>query len=445
MLSEIVNVVITKDLKNVSRQGFGTVLLVGPNVNINSRLEYFADAAPANAVITGVTPIEKELINAIFSQNPSVVRIALGALSSSKTFTFSGTLTAGSIVAVVNGTTYTQAFTTDKDTTLTALAAKIATNGDVQSCSYTALTGVLLVTPKTAKAVGVVLTLSVTGTLSYVVTATELSETYPDALNLINAEQSDWYGIVCATRDPAKQLLISTWAEANKKFYAAASADMNIVNQAKGTDTTSIAALTQNANYERTAVVFTKNAATEGPEAGLLGKILPLDPGTYTAKFKILSGVTVDNLTPTQSTNARAKSTNTFENIGGQSIITEGTVAAGEFIDIVIFIDWLTARMTEAVFASLVSPDKVPYTTQGIMIVKTAMETPLKLGQDRGGISSQSFDNNRVQDGGYSISMPQFASIPKADKIIRQLANVKFKAFLAGAIHSVVINGVVTV
>jgi hypothetical protein len=446
-LSEIVNVVITKDIKSVSRAGFGTLLIVGPNVNIDNRLEYFETPAAAKAKVIGTSTLEEALITAAFAQSPSPTRIALGAVQASKTFVFTeDSVSGGTFKAYVNSKLYSQAWSTSFDGTMTALAALIAADVAVDTAVYTTGTNTLVITPNSGYVTGVTFDFSAAtgGTPTYVLTCTELAEAYNTSLDAILLEQPDWYGLAAATRDIAKQKLVAAWTESNKKFFIAGSADLNIINQTVSGDTTSIAAYAKNNSLERTAVMFGKEAATEGIEAALFGKILPLDPGTYTAMFKTLSGITVDVLTSTQSTNARDKYANVYENIGGVNIVREGQVGANEYIDIVIFIDWLAARITESVYSALVSQPKVPYTAIGIMVIKSALEQPLKIGQNRGGISPTAFDDDKKQIGGYFIETPSFASIPTSDKIARTLTDVKFTAFLSGAIHSVVINGVVT-
>lgn len=446
-LSEIVNVVITKDVKAVSRAGFGTLLIVGPNVNVNSRLEYFENATDAKAAIVGASTLEEAMINDVFAQSPSVTRIALGAVQASKTAVFTeNSVSGGTFKATVNGTEYSQAWSSTFDGTMTALAALIAAHAAVDTAVYTTGTNTIVVTPNSGYAVGITYDFSeATGGIPTAVeTATELAESYSTALDAILLEQPDWYGIVAATRTYAKQVLVADWTEANDKFFIAGSADTNIINQTVSGDTTSIAAYAKNQALERTAVIYSGAAATEGPDAALFGKLLPLDPGTYTAMFKTLASITVDTLTATQSTNARAKYASVYETIGGVNIICEGKVGANEYIDVTIFIDWLKARITESVFSALVGQTKVPYTQVGIMVIKSALEAPLKIGQNRGGISPTAFDENDAQIGGYYIEVPEFSSISQADKIARTLTDVKFTAFLSGAIHSVVVNGVVT-
>lgn len=275
-----------------------------------------------------------------------------------------------------------------------------------------------------------------------VVTSTTNSESIADSLDAMKEENNSWYGLILVDRTDSVVASVAAWVEANDKFFVTASADSTIIG---GADTSSIAYDFKQAAYVRTAVIYHSLAGTQYADAALLGKILPYDPGTYTAKFKTLAGITVDNLTPTQSTSARSNNANTYEEFGDRNIIREGTVAEGEFIDIIIFIDWLKARMTEDVYATLVRNLKVPFDSSGLATIQNAMEQSLQTGQNRGAITQNQFDEEENQIAGYYIILPAIEDVPTADKIARTLNDVKFTAYLSGAIHAVEINGIVTV
>ena len=61
----------------------------------------------------------------------------------------------------------------------------------------------------------------------------------------------------------------------------------------------------------------------------------------------------------------------TFERFRNVSITQNGKVAAGEWIDVIRFRDWLQEEITVNVFNALVNSDKVPYTDDGIAIIET--------------------------------------------------------------------------
>lgn len=269
--------------------------------------------------------------------------------------------------------------------------------------------------------------------------------TITDTLNAIKDADNDWYGIVDTEHVKATQLLVAAWAEANKKIYFAGSQEADIVDTTDAADTTSLAAQFKAATYARSSCLYLTAADTLYPDAALFGKLLPKDPGSYTAKFKTLAGITVDALTDTQIKNGTDKFANVYTTIGGVNIIQNGTVAANEWIDNIIFIDWLEARIIESVYGGLVNNDKIPFTDAGIAAIQSLITEPLELGQTRGGISPLAKDSEGNQIGGFVVTVPKLEDVPTADRIARNLPDVKFTAWLAGAIQSTRINGIVTV
>jgi hypothetical protein len=266
-------------------------------------------------------------------------------------------------------------------------------------------------------------------------------------LDSIKTESNDWYGLVVVSRtvgDVKGTGSASEWAEANDKIFGTASDDTDIIGVAEGTGSTDIAQAFKDSALDRSFVIYHPDAGSDYPEAALFGRILPKNPGSYTAKFKVLSAISVTDLDGTQSKNATDKKCNIYTEIGGVNILRNGTMGSGEWIDIIHFIDWLTARIQENVYGLLVREDKVPYTNPGITSVEMQVKQILQIGQNRGGISPTAFDQDNKQVGGYYTSVPSLSSIPTNDKASRTLNNVKFTAFLAGAIHKVSINGVVT-
>lgn len=446
-LQEIVNVSITRETKPVTQQGFSTLLILGSNANFATRTQTFTevDASLAAAICGGSNSAEYKAVVDAFAQSPRLVSVKIGHLRGTKTITDNaGTWTDGTAKVTVNGVEASAAFNIDKDTSMTALAAAIAALASVDTAVYSSGDHTIVITPNTGYVLGVTSDLTgITGTMTFTLTATG-TEDWSGALDAITLYDDDWYGLVITSRTLADQQDVAGWVETKKKIFVAATAVANVVDTTDAADTTTIAAVLKAAAYARSAVIYSASAATEYPDAALLGKILPYDPGTYTAKFKTLASITADALTATQSTNARDKHCNVNEEIGGVNIVREGTVADGEFIDIIIFTDWLNSRITEGVYAVLVNNLKVPYTPQGMAAVKGAIESVLKVGQNRGGISDYSQDSNKIQNGGYVITLPAFEAILAADKASRTLRDVKFTAWLAGAIHAVTINGIVT-
>lgn len=256
-------------------------------------------------------------------------------------------------------------------------------------------------------------------------------------IQAIQAVNDDWYALACTDRTPSTVQAIAAYIETQIKLFGTASDDVNTINEASGTDTTSIAAIFNNAGYARSFVLYHQEAADDYPECAWFGNVLPYTPGSETWAFKTLGGdISYSELSSNQENNAFNKQCNTYEFVGGVGITQRGTVAVGEYIDIIRGVDWLTSTIQTLVYSTLVNSAKVPYTDSGI----TAIE-----GQIRSALQ-QGIDNNFIaQDPPYQIFVPTAASVPAIDKTNRILRNVSFQATLAGAIQAVQISGTVSV
>jgi hypothetical protein len=263
------------------------------------------------------------------------------------------------------------------------------------------------------------------------------SDVIATTLTNIKNANSAWYGLILTDRTKATVESAMDWAEANGPvLFATASDDATIINSPVGTDVSSIAWYAQNKGYIRTFVMYHQDAAIDFPEAAWMGLVFTMDPGSETWKFKTLVGVANSNLTTNQSANALNKNANTYQSIGSVNITQNGTTGSGEFIDIVRGIDWLTNVIQTNVYSILVNNPKIPYTDAGIAMVQGQVFKSLQLGIDQNFLSD---------DPAPIVTVPLASAVPAIDKTQRILRNVNFTATLAGAIHAVVIRGVVSV
>lgn len=255
-------------------------------------------------------------------------------------------------------------------------------------------------------------------------------------LDAIQAVDDTWYALMLTDRTSAEVQAAAAWAEARVKLFGTSSADTNIINQAVGIDTTSIAAIFNNLGYVRTFVLYHQDSDSDYPEAAWFGRCLPFTPGSETWAFKSLSSIAYSDLSATQSRNAQNKFANTYEYIGGVGITMNGTVSQGEYIDIIRGVDWLTSTIQSYVYSVLVNSPKVPYTDAGITSIEAQIRRAL----------SQGVTNNFIaEDPEYTVTVPKAINVSQADKAARILRNVFFQATLAGAIHAVEIRGTVSV
>ena len=175
-----------------------------------------------------------------------------------------------------------------------------------------------------------------------------------------------------------------------------------------------------------------------------MARCFAIEPGGETWANKKLAAVTADGLNDGQYQAITNKNGNTFERFRNVSITQNGKVAAGEYIDVIRFRDWLQEEITVNVFNALINRDKIPYTDEGIAVVEAQIRKALQLGVRRGGIAPDEYDENGNTNLGYTVEVPLAASISANQKASRVLNDVKFTARLAGAIHIVKITGSLT-
>lgn len=264
------------------------------------------------------------------------------------------------------------------------------------------------------------------------------TNTVEDDLSALLLADTDWYGIALDSNSKVEILDAAHWAEANKKFFVPNSSDTACEDPASTTD---VIYAVKAAGYARTGVLFNGNHLLSYSGASWMANRFPFDPGSFTFAFKQLGGVSPDPLTPTQFNAIQAKHGNTYMTVAGVPITFEGKSGAGEYLDVTQFIDWLRAEMQIDVFTLLATLPKVPYTDLGTDMLANAIQAVLKRGIRAGGIDA----GNGKDIPAPSVSFPRVADVPTSQRAARHLPGGKFGARLAGAIHTLDINGVVTV
>lgn len=267
------------------------------------------------------------------------------------------------------------------------------------------------------------------------------NENADDALSAISNAFDDYYGVILLDRTAAQQVKVADWVESRRKLFVTASANAAIAATAYPTSGTvtvasgDLAAQLRVSGHNRTAVMyFGALSATDWPDVAWLARQLSTAPGTETWMFKRLAGVSAAGLTTTASANARSKNANTYETIGGVAITREGKVASGEFLDVMHGVDWLQARLTERVFSRLVNLPKVPYTDAGVAVFESEIRAQLATAVEVG-----------VLAGEPTVTVPRVRDVSPNDRANRFLPDIRFSATLAGAVHAVTVNGVVSV
>lgn len=171
---------------------------------------------------------------------------------------------------------------------------------------------------------------------------------------------------------------------------------------------------------------------------------LAYESGSETWAFKSLSSVYPSVLTSSQMKALKDNCDNYYTTYASKNITQNGKVRAGEWIDIIRFRDWLQNDMQIRILNLLLMNPKIPYTNSGIGLVENQMIASLKAGTDRGGVAPDEYDEDGNLIPGFTVTVPNSASLTASQKASRVLTGCKFKARIAGAIHAIEVGGSLT-
>jgi hypothetical protein len=431
-LNDVVRVVITASTRGVSQPGFGLPLILGMAGPLGAdrfRLYGSPDAMVSDGFQS--TDPEYRAASAVFAQNPQVPKVAVGRRATKPTqqWTITPTPVDGRQYAVtLDGKT--ASFTSRAGGTAAVIIAGLKTAIDALGLPVTtaAEQSDLKITANTAGAWHQIAgsdpaLLSLVQSTADAGVASDL-----DAIALVD---SSWYALVSCFTSAAELAAIAAWVEAHQKLFLASTQDTPVISSA----TTDVASQFKSAGYARTALIYHPDNGAFA-DAAWAGNCLPFDPGSETWKFKTLAGVASVPLTDTQAANADNKNCNVYTTMGGRAITSEGIVSAREYIDIIRGIDWLRATMQLDIFQTLANAKKVPFTDPGVALIEKDVRARLSTAVSVGLLAA---------DPAYTVTVPKVKDIPATDKAARKLRNVRFNATVAGAIHSLEIDGQVSV
>lgn len=454
-IDNIAQVTINVGTVQPDRQAFGVPLLlsceaaavIGAGVG-GAVGSYVTISSPREATDLGFVNggVVDAMVEAAFRQDPRPPTVMIGALASGAAVTHLMNISTLAAPPVV-GTVYTVEITgpdgTTESITYTSIALDTASDvADGLRTSAGSLTHAI-----TASGTGspVVMTADNTNEVfGYKVTAApplgavltdstvEGSAVYDAALDdILATSEGAFYGV--ASDVPSEDVLdqCAAWALTNDRLFGGDFMDAGI--GAITSDATAKAASNNNAYFSRRAGV-SGESTFDFVALSWMGDMFSRDAGTATWAFKTLEGVPAFNSGTGFKTAAEGAGSNWYALQNGRGITFPGKAAGGEWLDVVRGIAWLTARMEERLFALKLNNPKIPFTDEGIALVKAEIEGQLQEAQDRGFV-----------DAGWVVTVPLAIDVPEADRAARTLTGVEFEARLAGAIHFTQVEGTVTV
>lgn len=181
----------------------------------------------------------------------------------------------------------------------------------------------------------------------------------------------------------------------------------------------------------RTAILWSATADSEYPEAAWVGPQIVEVPGSNTWEYKRLVGTTVSRLSDSQITILEDRGYNYYIPVKGVNITRRGKLLDKDWIDTLIVVDWLHARLQEQIFYRLTNTRKIPYTDPGLTVIENEIRS----------VFAQAIENGAIDT--YSLVVPKVLSIPENVRAQRRVETITFDARLQGAVSVVVIRGVV--
>ncbi len=251
--------------------------------------------------------------------------------------------------------------------------------------------------------------------------------TTDDELPIVNIEDSDWYGLmIIDSSSKATALNGAGWIETKRKLFVAQTSDTEVLDSVVLDDTIS---LLKDSSYARTGAIWHRGiGGSQWLAQGWLAGALTTTPGAATMAYKSVAGVKLDKLESGEEAAILAKNGSHYTDVG-LPVTFEGKTGSGAFMDTARFIDWVYARMRESVLLVLANNPKIPFTDNGVDIMRLAIMNVIQLGQAAGGFA---------KDPPPTVTAPLVKNVSTANRIARTLPDLQWTAQLAGAIHRLV-------
>ncbi len=441
-INEIVDVAISIQSSGIAQASFDSILINGrggttndqnfnagwANHEVRQYTSYAALAAdsdikPASNVI--------EMAEKIFAQTPAVGNVYVARSDDGTPLPQISQLTYNTVPLVsgqdvevfIGGVSIgSVSWTTDNDTTMDTVAALIQTESEVATAVASAVDSVDKNTITITGAVdGVSFTVSsevqtgATVDESIVASVTQAAENLLSSSDItsILANDDSWFAYVHDFTANADHEIAAAACAAAKKFSGF-----------------SFFAATPNLGTNLAFSIYSDDRADCSWMSAMLGRTV----GSYNPAYMTLELTDANTVSTAKETELRDGYANQYSSVAGVDVTYNGRAANGGWIDTYIGALWLEKRIQEAIFASLVANEKLPYDNAGIAAVGSTLYSVLQQAEDQGVISSSPK---------FTVNVPLASSVSPTDRSDRILNNVSFTAYSGAGINRVQINGTI--
>lgn len=247
------------------------------------------------------------------------------------------------------------------------------------------------------------------------------TQPYDEAIQSLSNATNQWLWVITDDRNKASQLDTAAYIETTEKFYMIGSNDEGVIDNLV---TDNIASNINDNSYTRSVVAY--HSYDPVFEAAVLGRCANGVAGSVLFLYKTLVGVVADNFTTTQFNTLTDRNVLGYATIEGQgNIVGAGKVGVGEWIHVMLGVQWIITRMREALWNLLRSTEKLSFTNDSLTAVQGVITQVLVEARNNGIIAN---------DTPFSVIVPNALDYTPAQRSTGVVSGVKFKARLAGAI-----------
>ncbi len=439
-LNQVAKVTINKNTVFPSAKGFGTPMFVCyQTVKPGKRLQEFSDLSEVTAAGYATTHRVYKAAQVVFAQNPRPEKFVVGSryLPSTQVVVFTPLeLTVGyeyKFTAVDDdGVEYPISYTVQTSDTATLIVTGLKADLDAVTDMVTSGTTTCICTATAGKLIEYK-DLPPGGELGVSVTTADPGIATDMAAIMLATERSrggfSWYGFTLDSCGEAEANAARVWAESNTVFFMARNSDSLAMDPGTTTDLLSDV---KTAAAKRTSVIFAQRAIQDYRDLAFLANYFAANvpEGSAGPCYKLLANIDPDSLTIAEANAINNKYGTTYTTLNSRNITFEGHTGDGDWMDTTVNLDWLSARIQEAVFGGQVTAKKIPFTQAGMDTI--------------GGLAQAIMDQAVVQSvlapfdtvgAPPTITVPKLAQTTGPQRAARLLTNIKGSGRIAGAIH----------
>ena len=259
----------------------------------------------------------------------------------------------------------------------------------------------------------------------------EEGDTIEQSLNKVTAINNSWYGLLIPEREAVYLNRAGAWAQSNRKFFFGCSDDVTAVNK-----------LTIIRDRDARLI---HSSPLDFPDCAWVGRCLASQPGSLTWKWKTLIGQSVCNFGITDLNYIRANHGQALQEQSGQVFTNEGITTAGEYIDVIIGMDWIESELQTGLLGLFLNNDIISFDNVGISQVESVFIDVFSRAGKNKIVAEATTESELAEsyDGRYLfwLNIPEREDVSANDRALRLLSGCEFEYTLAGAIHEVKVKG----